>query len=310
MPLDSALAPAGLREEAERLAEALPPLLAEAERVANTVAQGVHGRRRVGQGESFWQFRRYRDGDPVGAVDWRRSARSRHLFVRENEWEAAESVWIWRDPSASMDYASSGAPCTKRDRATVLALALASLLVRGGERVAALGEDATPTGGRAGLRRLAHAMLDRSRDDDRTAQSLPPTERLPRYAQLVIVSDFLAPLDETLARLRGYANAGVKGHLVQVLDPAEEDLPFAGRTEFEGVEEDLKLMVGRAETLRSAYHERLLARRAALVETSHGLEWTFAAHRSDRPPQTALLSLYGALAGEIETRGVAPRPGL
>ncbi len=48
-----------LRQRAEALAATLPPLLVAAERVAATVAQGVHGRRRAGMGESFWQFRRY-----------------------------------------------------------------------------------------------------------------------------------------------------------------------------------------------------------------------------------------------------------
>src|SRR5690606_38615776 len=141
LPFSLAATPAatGLREQAETLAEALPPLVTEAERIANTIAQGVHGRRRTGMGESFWQFRRFREGDTAASVDWRHSARSRHLYVRETENEAAESVWIWRDGSASMNYASDGAVTTKKDRATVLALALTSLLVQGGESVAALG---------------------------------------------------------------------------------------------------------------------------------------------------------------------------
>src|SRR5690606_35365485 len=150
LPFSLAATPAatGLREQAETLAEALPPLVAEAERVASTVAQGVHGRRRTGMGESFWQFRRFREGDTAASVDWRHSARSRHLFVREIELEAAESVWIWRDGSPSMDYASELALSTKKDRATVLALALTSLLVQGGESVAPLGGGATATAGR------------------------------------------------------------------------------------------------------------------------------------------------------------------
>lgn len=302
--------PSTLQDEAETLAEALPPLLAEAERVANTLAQGIHGRRRTGQGESFWQFRRYHEGDPANSIDWRRSARSRHLFVRETEWEAAESVWIWRDPSASMDYASDSAPCTKRDRATVLTLALTSILIRGGERVAPLGTGLTPSSSRAGLRRMAHTLLDQPDTMEAQTQSLPPTDPLPRYAQLVLISDFLAPLDDIIPRLRRFADQGIKGHLVQVLDPAEEDLPFTGRTEFEGIEEKLRLLVGRVEILREAYHDRLMARRAALMDVARDLEWTFAAHRTDRPPQTALLALYGALAGTPGARAMPPRAGL
>ena len=300
----------GLREQAEALAEAMPPLVTEAEHVASTVAQGVHGRRRTGMGETFWQFRRYREGDTASSVDWRHSARSAHLFVRETEREAAESIWIWRDSSASMDYASNFAPCTKRERATVIALALSSLLVQGGESVAPLGHGGVaPAPGRAALRRMAHALLDAPEADAPRTESLPPPEHLPRYAQVVLISDFLSPAEDIVERIKRYAAEGIRGHMIQVLDPAEEDLPFSGRTEFEGIEEDLRLMVGRAQNLREAYHQRLEIHRNRIVETARRINFTFATHRTDRSPQTALLALYGALSGAIAARR-PPRAGL
>ena len=128
------------RRRAEQLAARLPPLLVAAERVAATVAQGVHGRRRVGVGETFWQFRPYQPGDAAGRIDWRQSARSAQLFLRDQEWEAAETVWLWVDASGSMAYRSAARLPTKQDRATLLVLALASLLTRAGERIALLGD--------------------------------------------------------------------------------------------------------------------------------------------------------------------------
>jgi uncharacterized protein (DUF58 family) len=283
-----------LRREAESLGAALPPLLVEAERVAATVAQGVHGRRRVGTGESFWQFRRYSTGDPAQLIDWRQSAKSQHYFIRENEWEAAESVWLWRDSSPSMSYLSRWSEVSKRDRASVLALALASLLVRGGERIAALEEADPPSANRLALRRLALRYM--SLDED--GISLPPERTLPRYAQLVLFSDFLVPLEDLRRRVEGFGARGIRGHLLQILDPAEEDLPFEGRTRFEGVEEPLTLVVGRAQELKADYRAALAAQRAALADVARRLGWTFLTHRTDRPPQLALLALYGALAGE------------
>lgn len=313
-----------LRAQADTLAEALPPLVTEAEHIANTVAQGVHGRRRTGAGESFWQYRRFREGDTAASVDWRHSARSRHLFVRETENEAAETVWLWRDASPSMDYASDGALPTKRDRATVLTLATASLLIQGGESVAVLGGAFLPTGGRIAYRRIAHALVDAPAPatgndtgtgtgaDDATVaaiqESLPPPAHLPRYAQIVLVSDFLSPAEEIIARIKGYAAEGIRGHLIQVLDPAEEDLPFTGRTEFEGIEDDIRLMVGRAERLRSAYHKRLALHQARLRDAARAINFTFATHRTDRAPHTALLALYGALTGALDARR-PPRKG-
>ncbi len=280
-----------LRQHAEGAAAALPPLLVAAERVAATVAQGVHGRRRVGQGETFWQFRQYEPGDPATRIDWRESAKSQRLYVRETEWEAAQSVYLWRDGSASMDYASTRSLPTKRLRADILTLALAVLLVRGGERVALLGSGLAASHGRAVLERLALLVAR-----DAPGESLPAFETLPRHALVVLIGDLLSPLAEVQALVARHAAAGLKGYLLQVLDPAEETLPFAGRVRFEGLEREAPLLVARVETVREAYAERLARHREGLAAIARGAQWRFAIHRTDRPPQTALLALYAALA--------------
>lgn len=283
-----------LREEAAALAGALPPLLVEAERIAATVAQGVHGRRRVGPGETFWQFRRYALGDSSTDIDWRRSARSQHLFVRETEWEAAQSVWLWRDASRSMRYASAGAPM-KLERAGILALALGILLVQAGERIAALGEPFAPQTGRAPLNRLAYLYM---KESDTDAPSLPAAQALPRYAHTVWLSDFLFDAEAILARMRGLAGAGVAGHLLQILDPAEANYGFSGRVRFESVEDDTKLLVGRAEALKGEYDRRLAGHQSRIGTEARRLGWTFSVHRTDHAPHTALLALYAAVAGQ------------
>ncbi len=82
-----------LEGEAQSLAARLPELMLEALRVANTVAHGIHGRRRPGTGETFWQFRQFQGGDAATVIDWRRSASSDTLYVREREWEASHTFW-------------------------------------------------------------------------------------------------------------------------------------------------------------------------------------------------------------------------
>jgi uncharacterized protein (DUF58 family) len=280
-----------LQHRAEQLAARLPPLLVAAERVAATVAQGVHGRRRVGQGETFWQFRQYQPGDPVPRIDWRESAKSQRVYVRETEWEAAQSVWLWRDGSPSMDYASNKSLPSKRQRADILALALAALLVRGGERVTLLGSGAPPSAGRAVLNRLAHIL---ERPDG--GSNLPLFEPLPRYGQLVLIGDLLSPLAEIAAVVERFAANGLRGHLLQVLDPAEETLPFAGRVRFEGYEAERPLLISRVEAVRAEYTEKLAQHRQGLADIARATGWSFGTHRTDRPPHTALLALYGALA--------------
>ena len=150
--------PTQLRRNAESLAAGYPALLAEAERVAAVVAQGVHGRRRPGQGETFWQYRNYQPSDARNQIDWRRSARGDQVYIRENEWEAANTVYFWRDGSAGMQWQSSKKHPTKQDRATVLSMALASLLMRAGERCSVIGESERPRSGRVGLERISRRL--------------------------------------------------------------------------------------------------------------------------------------------------------
>ncbi len=276
------------QHRAEHVAAAFPPLLVAAERVASAVAQGVHGRRRVGQGETFWQFRGYAPGDAASRIDWRASAKSTRLYVRETEWEAAQSAWLWRDASPSMNYFSAPNLPTKRERAEILLLALGALLLRGGERVGLLGSDVPPGNGRAVLTRLALGLATPS-------ASLPAFAPLPRHGQLVLLGDFLSPLAEIEALVSRFVQRGLSGHLLQILDPAEESLPFTGRVRFEGLEGEKPLLLSRAEGVRDAYIAKLAAHRDGLASIARAGRWSFAIHRTDQPPQQALLGLYNTL---------------
>lgn len=280
-----------LQYEAEALGASLPPLLVDAERLASAISLGVHGRRKSGIGESFWQFRRHRQEDSAAVIDWRQSAKSQHLFVREREWEAAQSVWFWCDASPGMRFASGRV--TKADRAKLIALALASLLVRGGERVALYGEGHAPASSRAALRRIGHALLDLPASD----KSLPPAAPITKNAQFVWLSDFLSPLDSIEMTLRRLSHSAVAGELVHIIDPAEEDFPFTGRTRFEDARGDASETVGRAEAVAGAYRLRFKAHAEALGALARRLGWSYIAHRTDRSPQVALSALYADMSG-------------
>jgi uncharacterized protein (DUF58 family) len=287
--------------EAHGLAERMPSLLVEAQRVAHTVTHGTHGRRRAGPGETFWQFRHFDQNDSHAGIDWRRSGSSDTLYVREREWEAAHTVWLWVDLSPSMQFRSRLAKTLKESRAVVLGLALTELLARGGERVGVMG--GLPFIGRNATRRVAEFLV---RDVSRDA-SLPPPSRLSRFSECLLFSDFLEPIEETSARLENIAAQGVRGHLVQILDPAEETLPYEGRTEFASSEGRMRFIAGRAETLRESYQARMASHRKALYDLTRRLKWSFAVHHTDRPAEEAVLSLHNRLAGlETDYRYRAP----
>ncbi|WP_426959300.1 DUF58 domain-containing protein [Muricoccus radiodurans] len=272
---------------AEAAAASLPPLVVSAERVAATVLQGVHGRRRSGQGDAFWQFRPYLPGDDASRVDWRQSAKSDRLYLRETEWESAQTVALWRDAGPGMDWTGGAARPTKRARADLLLLALASLLLRGGERVRLLGGGRSVSG-RGALPGLAMRL---------ESLNLPPAdESLPRHARAVLFGDFLAPLAELRESLLPLATAGARVTLVSLLDPAEESLPYLGRVRFEPPGAGESALVPRVEGIRDLYAERLAAHRAGVADITRSFGFRLLSHRTDQPPGVALLALWQALA--------------
>jgi uncharacterized protein (DUF58 family) len=280
--------------QAEALGGHLPPLLVAAERVAATVAQGVHGRRRVGQGDSFWQFRPFVSGDSASRIDWRVSARTSRTFVRETEWEAAQTVCLWRDGGASMRWKSREAAVLKADRAGLILLALAALLLRGGERVRLLGSDTRTVAGRAGLDRIADELQRLPPTED----GLPPEVKLPRHARVVLIGDLFSPLDRIQAAIAKLVAVPVTGTVLQILDPAEAMLPYSGRVRFQGVTVAETTLIPRVENVRAEYTRRLAAQQHGIAAICAAAGWGCAVHRTDHPPEAALLALYTSLAPE------------
>jgi uncharacterized protein (DUF58 family) len=281
------------------LAASMPRLILEARRVAATVIHGLHGRRRAGSGENFWQYRRFVSGEAAARVDWRRSARDDHLYVREQEWEAAHTVWIWPDRSQSMLFASASAQGTKLERSLVIALALAEVLVEGGERIGIPGL-MRPTASRTVVERIAQAIVH----DQAERTSLPPTFSPSALAETVVLSDFWSPIarvHETIAQLSANGSAG---HVVQIVDPAEETFPYSGRIEFVEPEGAGTITAGRAETWRADYIERIKRHRADIRTETDRLGWSFIVHRTDRPASELLIKLHGQLGAGREGVGI------
>jgi uncharacterized protein (DUF58 family) len=282
-----------LRSRAEALGQTLPPLLAEAEMLASTVMMGEHGRRRAGLGDEFWQYRPAHQGDSARMIDWRRSARSDAHFVREREWQAAQSVTIWVDQGRSMSFTGDKARAAKSDRAKLLGLALAVLLLRGGERVGLAGM-ASPRAGRAQMLRLAARLALEGGSDEYAA---PETDGMVSHGRGVFLSDFLGDLAGIEAGLARAADRGVKGVLIQVLDPAEEEFPFDGRTIFESMGGTMRHETQQAGELRARYLAKLAERKDRLAVLARAVGWHFSTHHTASPAQSALLWAYAALEG-------------
>lgn len=278
-----------LRQEAETLAAHLPPLMAGAERLAHTVHMGEHGRRRAGLGDSFWQYRPFQPEDGARRIDWRRSARSDETFVQEKEWQVAQSVTLWVDGGASMSYGSGDLP--KADRARTLVLAIAILLARAGEKVGYLGALRPRRGGGSLLEELATLML---MADPLDHAPLGESE-MPGWSRALFVSDFLGDPAQIEAAVAQSAAKGVRGVLLQVLDPAEAEFPFSGRRIFESMSGNVSHETLRAGNLKDRYLARLAERQDTMAALARRTGWQFMTHRTDRPATEALHVIWSAL---------------
>jgi uncharacterized protein (DUF58 family) len=279
--------------KSRKLAARMPRLILEARRVASTVIHGLHGRRRAGPGENFWQYRRFVSGEPAQNIDWRRSARDDHLYVREREWEASHTIWIWPDRSPSMDFAGLS-EWTKLDRALVVSFALAEVLVQGGERVG-IPELLRPSANRNIIEKMAESVVH----DASERSSLPPNFSPAPFSEIVLLSDFWSPIVEFRRVLGQLAANGARGHVVQMVDPAEETFPYSGRVEFIEPEGLGSVTAGRAETWRSDYQSLVAAHRAALRAECEQFGWTFTIHRTDRGPTELLFALHGRMGDGV-----------
>ena len=287
-----------LTQSGEVQAAALPPLLVQADKIAASVILGAHGRRAAGPGESFWQYRPYSFGDSTQRVDWHRSAKGGGVFIRENEWESANTLWVWANTGPRMRFKSHLAQTSKADRARLLAVAAACLAVRGHERVGALGAPRRAAHGRASLVKVAEWLAGTHEEQ------VPQAQQLQRRAAVLLVSDFLEPLEELRPHLARLAEAGLKGHLVQIADPAEETLPYDGRVEFLGVDRKINYLSQRTENLRAAYVSAYTAHRDGLRDLSRSLGFSFTVHRTSEQPTPCLMALHAQISG---TRQVSVR---
>ncbi|QND47796.1 DUF58 domain-containing protein [Rhizobium lusitanum] len=269
----------------------VPDCLVEAKRIANTVIAGWHGRRKRGIGENFWQFRPYSEGESLSRIDWRRSARDDHTYIRDHEWEAAHTIWLWADMSPSMMYKSTYGHVSKESRALVLMLALAEILARSGERVGCPGI-MEPVSTRNAAERLAAALMHTPLEG-----GLPQTTMIRGWSDIVLIGDFLDDADDVMSRIGPLGRRGLRGHVVEVADPAEEIFPYSGRTEFSDPETGTKLVAGRPENLREDYQRAYLARRDSLGQSLRHLGWTFVSHRTDRLASEALVAVHMYLSG-------------
>jgi uncharacterized protein (DUF58 family) len=266
-------------------AAALGPLRLALARARAGGHHGAHARRAAGQGSEFWQFRAIQPGEALDRIDWRRSAQSDSLYLRQREQEDPVRLWLWLDTSASMDFSSGPSTPTKAGRGRLIAAALAAAAEAAGEHLHLLGAP--------GQRLSAERLFARMADD---VPPLSPAMQLGRGDAVVLVGDFL---DGELQQFVSMAaSRGAVGVAVAVCDPAEEEFPYNGRVRFEAVEAgEVQHELARAEESRERYLRAWSSHVARLEALDASPGWTCLRHRTDEAPAALLSTAAGWLGG-------------
>ena len=271
---------------AEKIAYKLPPLVVEAIRTAESMTFGAHGRRRVGPGDSFYQYRQYTAGESTHRIDWRASARSERTFIRENEWEAAQTLFFWSDSSPSMQWHSQATPYSKEERAKLICLSLAALLLKGHEQIADMDGHMSPSRDPGALFRL-HDSLSQA-----PTGNVPPLMDLPRRSHIIAIGDFLMDAEQMASWIEQVSAQGVHLILVEIADPHEESFPYKGPQEFEGLEAEDPLKMGNANAVREAYLSKRQRLRQALQASANQAGARYYTHLTNDSVKSLLFKLF------------------
>ncbi|MFC7291361.1 DUF58 domain-containing protein [Hirschia litorea] len=286
-----------IKAEADTLMRDLPSLLVK-RGPASTDYLGAAGRRRAGQGDNFWQYRSFTTEDSVNRVDWRRSARGDHLFVRESELETARTFLFWCDPSAGFDWRGAPNTPTKAARALSISLAFASLITKSGDRCGVLGSGKKAKTGSGAAKKMSEDIWRASE----TSQ-LPSINQF--AASMIIASDFYRPLEDITNWITHLATKNRHGVLLMVTDPIEASYPYEGRINFFSPSNLKERLIGRAENLRETYLQRYVQRQEDIRTLAHSLGWEAVFHVTDTPAAPPLAHIVQYFSAQV---GAGPKP--
>lgn len=272
-----------LRQNAQDSIADLPALKNAAAQVAAHILHGAHGQKKSGGHEKFWQFREYSEADRPQDIDWRQSAKTDHVYVREKELQTPQSIYFWANRSESMDFKSEGALHSKQEAAQILSLALAMLFQRGDERIGVLGQSRVGNSEDA-LDRVGRALLE-------NGSAVHPKGNIPSKSTLVLCSDFLEPIEEIEASLAPFTSKNTHGIVLHILDPAERDLPYNGHLVFED-QQNSQHKIDNVASIRLAYQEKIGVHIKAIENLCASYGWTYVLHITDISLEDTLTHIW------------------
>lgn len=287
--------------EAEHALASTPEFTGILSKITSTdIRHGQHGQKRSGSGSDFWQYREYREGDAAHSIDWRKSARSDGYFVKEQEWQKSQQVSIWFSHDHSMDFKHSDSPLTKKQYAAIISYILCAKFVHAGETVSFLNGYIKNCNGAAKLNNLAHSLTS-------TNPPLNSQQFGLKNAYPVLIADFWEKPHLIEDKIKNLTANNYCGLILQIIDPAELDLPYKGRvklTDEYSDHEDTGIL-NKIENIRDEYKQRILAHNKLVQEIAHKYGCQYICVDTHSPMSEACMNIYQAITHGSSEKGSA-----
>ena len=281
-----------MRLKAEELSNKIPSLYVKADRIANTIWEGMHNRNKDGLGDNFWQFRKYEYGDPAHLIDWKKTAKSNETFIQEKELQTLQNFVIWRDTSRSMNFRSSESIDTKLYRANLFTLALTIILSKSGENIVLNGLKSKLLKGGNAVNFVSNQINEKVTD---SYKSSPNVNEIKNNSDVILIGDFLNNIIETEKTIKELSNRGINGIIIQILDPAERFFPYKGRINFNGLEGEQNILIGKAESVRNDYKKAIKIHIEKLEKLTTSYSWKYILDNSDQDASISLQNICNTL---------------
>jgi uncharacterized protein (DUF58 family) len=282
-----------MRLKAEELSSQISTLFIKANKIANTIWEGLHNRNKDGVGSNFWQFRKYEYGDPAHLIDWKKTAKSNETFIQEKELETLQNFVLWRDTSNSMNFSSNKKFETKSRRADLFTLTLAIILSKSGENVVLNGFNSKLLNGREAINYISNQITKKIEDE---FLSKPNLNEIKNNSNVILLGDFLFDLNKTEEIIKKLSARGINGNIIHIADPAEKSFPYSGRINFNGLEKEQSVLIGRAQSVRKDYKKAMSSHFKKIEKLAVSYSWKYYLDTSDEDPYIALSNICNTLS--------------
>tara|TARA_B100000686_G_scaffold305938_1_gene344918 strand:+ start:33334 stop:34209 length:876 start_codon:yes stop_codon:yes gene_type:complete len=287
-----------MRFQAEKLASITPNLSIKANKLANTVWEGIHNRNKAGIGENFWQFKKYEYGDPIHLIDWKKSAKSENIFIQEQELSTIQNINIWRDTSNSMKYSSNKNIDTKINIADLITLTLSIILIKNGERVRLNSLNSMNFNGEEAIKIITNEIKSKIPNK---FQSNPNIEEIKNGSTCIFISDFLYNTEITDQTIKNLSSRNISGLLIHITDPAEKNFPYSGRINFNGLEGEDPYLIGNANAIKKDYIGAFNTHSKKIKKIAQSFRWNYFMHVTNENLVKLMIKIYFNLLAYKET---------